>query len=156
MKTSLPGFAIMSLLSSTMVWADALDDVKEQFIGDYELVTYVSFPAAGGEIDNDYIGRLSYDRFGNMSGLGMPRNLPERQSTSTERLTSGFGYWGSVSFNLDNNTVIHHVEGSPMVAQWVGGENVRFFEFVGHDILKLSLKDQNGRVTGTLTWRRLK
>jgi len=156
MKTSLLGFAIMSLLSSTMVWADALDDVKKQFIGDYELATYVSFPAAGGEIDNDYIGRLSYDRFGNMSGLGMPRNLPERQSTSTERLTSGFGYWGSVSFNLDNNTVIHHVEGSPMVAQWVGGENVRFFEFVGHDILKLSLKDQNGRVTGTLTWRRLK
>lgn len=67
----------------------------------------------------------------------------------------GFAYWGKVSFNLELQQVIHHVEGSPMVPNWVGGDNIRYFEFAG-DILKLSLKNAQGRVTGTLTWQRLK
>ena len=43
-----------------------------------------------------------------------------------------------------------------MVPQWVDGENIRYFEFEGEDILKLSLRDNNGRTTATLTWHRLK
>ena len=37
---------------------------------------------------------------------------------------------------------------------WVGGDNVRFYEFEG-DLLRLSLKNAEGRTTATLTWRRL-
>jgi hypothetical protein len=40
-----------------------------------------------------------------------------------------------------------------MVPRWVGGDNVRHYEFDG-DLLKLSLKTPEGRITATLTWRR--
>ena len=134
--------------------AEELDDIKQQFIGDYELVNYMRYPTEGGKIDMNYVGRLSYDAFGNMAGLGMPRDLPERNANSEDRVTGGFAYWGKVSYNLDNGTVIHHVEGSPMVPEWVGGDNIRYFEFIDN-MLKLSLKDNRGRITGALTWRRL-
>lgn len=134
--------------------ADDLEAIRQQFIGDYELVSYVTFPEQGGSIEMNYLGRLSYDAFGNMSGLGMPRDLPARQQQSSERISGGFAYWGRVSYNLELGQVIHHVEGAPMIPAWVGGDNVRYFEFEG-DLLKLSLKNAQGRVTGTLTWRRL-
>ena len=102
-----------------------------------------------------YIGRLSYDRFGNMAGLGMPIDLPSRAEQSSERTIGGFGYWGKVSWDLDNGTVTHHVVGSPMAPQWVGGDNIRYFEFIEDDLLALSIRDAQGRIIGTLTWRRL-
>ncbi|PCJ23507.1 MAG: hypothetical protein COA96_11705 [SAR86 cluster bacterium] len=133
---------------------ESLDSIKQKFIGDYELVSYMQYPEAGGEIDMNYSGRLSYDTRGNMAGIGMPRDLPERNAQSSERLSGGFAYWGKVSYDLENSIVIHHVEGSPMVPQWVGGENIRYFEFTD-GFLKLSLKNDQGRITGTLTWRKL-
>ena len=144
------------LVNSAVSAADDIDTIRQKFIGDWELASYYTFPVNGNELEMGYIGRLSYDRFGNMAGLGMPKDLPKRQRESTERLTQGFAYWGPVSWDLERGTVIHHVQGSPMVPQWVGGDNVRYFEFEGNDILKLSLRDNNGRTTATLTWHRLK
>ena len=135
--------------------ADDLDAIKAKFIGDYELVSYFQFPASGGEVDMKYIGRLSYDALGNMSGIGMPMDLPARAAQSSQRSTGGFAYWGKVSYDLDKGIVFHHVEGSPLVPQWVGGENIRYFEFTD-GLLKLSLKDGEGRITATLSWRKLK
>ena len=134
--------------------ADDLDTIKTKFIGDYELVSYFQFPASGGEVDMKYIGRLSYDALGNMSGIGMPMDLPARAAQSSQRSTGGFAYWGKVSYDLEKGIVFHHVEGSPLVPQWVGGENIRYFEFTD-GLLKLSLKDGEGRVTATLSWRKL-
>ena len=134
--------------------ADTLQDIEQKFQGDFELVSYFQFPERGDPIDMNYVGRLSYDAFGNMAGLGMPRDLPERNQATEERVTCGFGYWGKVSFDLENNLVIHHVEGSPMVPEWVGGDNIRHFEF-SDGLLKLSLKNSQGRTTGTLSWRKL-
>ena len=134
--------------------ADTLQDIEQKFRGDFELVSYFQFPERGDPIDMNYVGRLSYDAFGNMAGLGMPRDLPERNQATEERVTGGFGYWGKVSFDLENNLVIHHVEGSPMVPEWVGGDNIRHFEF-SDGLLKLSLKNSEGRTTGTLSWRKL-
>lgn len=134
--------------------AESLENIKQKFVGDYELVSYFQFPAQGDAIDMKYIGRLSYDALGNMAGLGMPLDLPQRNAQSSERVTGGFAYWGKVSYDLEKSIVIHHVEGSPMVPQWVGGDNIRYFEFTD-GFLKLSLKDAQGRITGTLTWRKL-
>ena len=134
--------------------ADDLDTIKTKLIGDYELVSYFQFPASGGEVDMKYIGRLSYDALGNMSGIGMPMDLPARAAQSSQRSTGGFAYWGKVSYDLEKGIVFHHVEGSPLVPQWVGGENIRYFEFTD-GLLKLSLKDGEGRVTATLSWRKL-
>ncbi len=147
--------AVLSLANPLQALAaEDLDAIKKKFIGDYELVSYIQYPATGGEVDTNYIGRLSYDAFGNMSGLGMPRDLPARNAASAERLTGGFAYWGKVSFDLTDNRVIHHVEGAPMIPAWVGQDNIRFFEFT-EEFLKLSIKNAEGRITGTLTWRKL-
>lgn len=155
MKTKTLCLAFLFIASSAFA-ADDLETIKQKFVGDWELASYYSFSANGDEREMGYIGRLSYDRFGNMAGLGMPKDLPERQRDSDERLMQGFAYWGPVSWDLDRGVVIHHVQGSPMVPQWVGGDNVRYFEFEGDDILKLTVKNDNGRATGTLTWHRLK
>ena len=134
--------------------ADTLQGIKQKFQGDFVLISYFQFPEQGDPIDMNYVGRLSYDAFGNMAGLGMPRDLPERNRANEERVTGGFGYWGKVSFDLEHSLVIHHVEGSPMVPEWVGGDNIRHFEF-SDGLLKLSLKNSKGRTTGTLSWRKL-
>ncbi len=134
--------------------ADTLQEIQKKFQGDFELISYFQFPEEGDPIDMNFVGRLSYDALGNMSGLGMPRDLPERNQNSEERITGGFAYWGKVSFDLENALVIHHVEGAPMVPEWVGGDNVRHFEF-SDDVLKLSLKNDSGRTTATLSWRKL-
>ena len=126
----------------------------ERFVGDYTLISYVAFPEAGAAVDMAYVGRLSYDSAGNMSGLGMPSGLPEREREAGGRLTGGFAYWGKVTVDDEKKIVVHHVEGSPLMPSWVGGDNVRFYEFEG-DLLRLSLKNAEGRTTATLTWRRL-
>ena len=126
----------------------------ERFVGDYTLISYVTFPEAGAAVDMSYVGRLSYDRAGNMSGLGMPSGLPEREREAGGRLTGGFAYWGKVTVDDEKKIVVHHVEGSPLMPSWVGGDNVRFYEFED-DLLRLSLKNAEGRTTATLTWRRL-
>lgn len=124
-----------------------------QFIGDWVLVSYIVFPIEGGQRDMDYVGYLSYDDHGNMAGLGMPRNLPER-AESDPQVRAGFGYWGSVSVDTEGGRVIHHVEGAPTQPRWVGGDNIRYYEFEDN-LLKLSLKDNTGRISATLTWTRL-
>ena len=147
--------SLIALLPQHSQAAETLQEIEQQFQGDFELVSYVQFPERGEPIDMNYVGRLSYDAFGNMAGLGMPRDLPQRNRDADERITGGFAYWGKVSFDLENALVIHHVEGSPMVPEWVGGDNVRHFEF-SDGLLKLSLKNAAGRTTATLSWRKLR
>lgn len=150
----LPFMAMLSVLNmSDLRAAESTDAVRQKFIGDWVLVSFVRFPENAGQIAMDYIGRLRYDEAGYMMGLGMPRDLPMQARGSTEQVTGGFAYWGKVSIEPENGRVIHHVEGSPGAAQWVGQDNVRYYEFDG-DLLKLSLKDATGRITATLTWRR--
>ncbi len=149
----LPGLLLL-LIHSQSSAADSLQEVTQKFQGNFELVSYFQFPVQGEPIDMNYIGRLGYDAFGNMAGLGMPRDLTAQNDASDERITGGFAYWGKVSFDVQNSIVIHHVEGSPMVPEWVGGDNVRHFEF-SDGLLRLSLKNSSGRITATLAWRKL-
>lgn len=135
--------------------AEDAESVARRLVGDYELVSFVRFQEGGAGSDADYIGWLRYDEHGNMAGMGMPRDLPLQARDTTERVTGGFAYWGTVSIDVENARVIHHVVGSPGAAQWVGQDNVRYYQFDG-DLLHLSVRNAEGRTTGTLTWRRLK
>ena len=132
-----------------------LEAIRQRFVGHYELVTFESFRPDGETVDRNYIGRIMYDEHGNMSAIGMPMDLPARARESTERVQAGFAYWGRVSFDLPSGIVIHHVEGSPTRGSWPGTDNIRYFEFTDDGLLKLSIKDAEGRTTGTLTWRRI-
>ncbi len=68
--------------------------VKRQFVGHYELVSFINFPADGGEVDNNYIGRIMYDEHDQMSAQGMPKDLPARAAQSSTNVSGGFAYWG--------------------------------------------------------------
>lgn len=129
--------------------------VKRQFVGHYELVSFISYPEEGGERDNNYIGRIMYDEHDHMSAQGMPKDLPERAAQSSSNVAGGFAYWGPVTWDISQNKVTHHVQGSPTRGNWVGEDNVRYYEFTSDGLLKLSIRDDNGRTTGTLTWRRI-
>ncbi|MQA92273.1 MAG: hypothetical protein GEU90_18940 [Gemmatimonas sp.] len=136
--------------------AEPTETVQSQFVGNWELVSFKSFPEDGEAVDNGYIGRILYDEHGNMSAVGMPRSLPARaaeESDATPR--AGFAYFSTYEVFPEDGRVVHSVIGSPMTPSWVGTELVRYYEFEGNDILKLSLRDEEGRTTGTLTWSRL-
>ena len=98
MRRTLMGAALVSAtVLAAAIWSnesadaaqdDALMAVKQQFIGHYELVSFVSFPATGGEVDNNYVGRIMYDENDQMSAQGMPRDLPERAAKTMFATTS--------------------------------------------------------------------
>ena len=132
----------------------ALDAIESQFVGNYELVKYQTFRRDGEAVDLDYLGRIMYDEAGNMAAQGMPRDLPTRSRQRGQSPRGGFAYFGRFSVDLEKSIVVHHVVGSPTTVRWVGGDNVRYFEF-SDGLLHLSLKDGSGRVTGTLSWRKL-
>lgn len=148
------GALVLCMLALPLTAVGQAKTDAERFVGDYTLISYVTFPEAGPAVEMSYVGKLSYDSAGNMSGLGMPSGLPEREREAGGRLTGGFAYWGKVTVDDEKKIVVHHVEGSPLMPSWVGGDNVRFYEFED-DLLRLSLKNAEGRTTATLTWRRL-
>lgn len=154
-------FAAPVLGTSIFSSGDAMDQPAEldpRFVGNWELVSFVSFRENGEVVENRYIGRIMYDALGNMSAVGMPRNLPERiELDSAEMPRAGFAYFGTVQVHPERESVVHHVLGSPMNPSWVGTGQVRFYEFEG-DLLRLSLREGDsptGRITGTLTWRKM-
>ena len=158
----LAGVPVVLALTSEPESADAAPvgaaEFDSRFVGTWELVSYVTFRESGEAIDNNYIARIIYDEFGNMAGIGMPRDLHERpRAADGTQQRSGFAYFSWTELRADEGYVIHHVVGSPLTPSWVGSGQVRYFEFED-DLLKLSLREDDrpdGRITGTLTWRRM-
>jgi len=139
--------------TDTSAATEDLDAVKRQFIGHYELLSFISYPEEGGEVDNNYEGRITYDAHDNMAAIGMPKDLPARAAASTENVQGGFSYYGDVSWDIENQIVTHHVTGSSSRGSWVGEDNVRYFEWVD-GLLVLTMKNPEGRIIGKLTWRK--
>jgi hypothetical protein len=137
--------------------APQLDELHARFVGNWELVSYVSFPENGPVVDNNYIGRILYDANGNMSAIGMPRTLPARATTAAagENPRAGFAYFSTWELFPEESRIEHHVIGSPMNASWPGTDLIRFYDFTPEGLLNLSIRNEAGRVTGTLTWRKL-
>lgn len=159
---AVPAFGCSSAEGSgdAVAVASGKDEVRSRFLGNWELVSFESFPADGPPVDNDYIGRILYDDRGNMSGIGMPRSLPSRaaeanQGGQGEILRAGFAYFSTYEIFPEDSRVVHTVIGSPMNPSWTGTELVRYYEFSPDGLLSLSIRNPDGRVTGTLIWRRL-
>jgi len=153
-RDSVDRILMLCMLALPLTAVGQVQTDAERLVGDYTLISYVTFPETGRAVDMEYVGRLSYYGAGKMSGLGMPSGLPEREREAGSRLTGGFAYWGTVTVDDEKKIVVHHVEGSPLMPSWVGRDNVRFYEFEG-DLLRLSIKNAEGRTTATLSWRRL-
>ncbi len=134
--------------------ADSVEAVRQMFVGNYELVEYESFPSPGEVVARHYVARIMYDAYGNMAAIGMPKDLPELDRASDdERARRGFAYFGKFQINIEEGTVTHHLIGSPVAARSVGEGWVRYYEFDG-DLLTLSIKNAEGRITGQLTWKK--
>ena len=134
--------------------AKAAPSALAQFVGNYELVKYQRFREDGEVVDLVYAGRIMYDAAGNMSAQGVDRALADREYDPNERPRGSFAYFGTVTVKEDEGVIIHRVKGSPTRPPWAGADNVRYYEFTD-GFLKLSLKNDEGRVTGTLTWNRI-
>jgi hypothetical protein len=111
-------------------------------------------------------GMIIYDEQGYMSAQLMgadrarlsARNLDEVPLEEFKTAYLGYtSYFGSFTLNVAKNTVTHHVEGS-LAAGWVGGDQLRYFEFVeGNLVLKTPpIRVANGsKVVNTLIWSRV-
>ena len=150
--------SVLFVFSSVVLWVvinnrnadtNGLDTVELQFAGNYELHSFVSFPPEGGEVLNNYAGRITYDGHGHMSAIG----VPARAVGSADNGNSGFSYFGNVSWDVEKQTVTHHVTGSPINGAMVGVDMVRYYEWVD-GLLVLATKDSEGRVIAKFSWRK--
>jgi hypothetical protein len=137
-------------------------DVQKRLAGHYKLLKFESFDESGAARNGGYDeGRILYDAAGNMSAQLMRtgRKRLSTPATEAERALaySGFlAYYGRFTVDPATQKVTHHVEGSTN-PNWVGTDLIRYYEFSSDNTrLMLSIKNAQGRVTGTLTWERLR
>jgi hypothetical protein len=133
----------------------------EPFVGHWRLVTFENFDEKGVARDAGYAsGRILYDAAGNMSAHLMrtgrkPLSQPSTEAERAAAYSTFVAYYGKYTVDPAASKVTHSVEGA-LNPNWVKTDLVRYYEFSadGRE-LKLSLRNAQGRVTGTLTWARL-
>ncbi|MCB1701073.1 MAG: lipocalin-like domain-containing protein [Halioglobus sp.] len=139
----------------------------QKLAGVWRLVTS-EFRTAGGNVmyplGEDARGLAIFTESGYMSGQlmrpGRPNFASNNQALGTpDEIQQSFlgyiAYYGRCELDLQSQTITTHVEGS-MYPNWVGSEQVRFYE-LGDDRLVLrtppiTLGDEE--ITGVLTWQR--
>jgi Lipocalin-like domain len=137
-------------------------EIQQRLTGNWRLVMYQNFDAQGVARPGLYdAGRIMYDANGNMAAQLMRNGRKPLSSPATEAeraaAYSGYvAYYGRFSVDAAERRVTHHVEGSTN-PNWVATDLVRYYAFSddGQRLL-LSIKNAEGRVTGTLTWERLR
>lgn len=134
---------------------------QQQFVGHYRLVSFVNIDESGAARDAGYAsGRILYDAAGNMSAQLMrtgrkPLSTPPTESERAAAYAGYTAYFGTFTLDPATSKVTHHVEGSTN-PNWVKTDLVRYYEFSADGRqLKLSIKNAQGRITGTLTWERI-
>jgi hypothetical protein len=135
------------------------DAVKARLVGNWNLVKFVSFNAAGEVRPGTYdTGRLMYDGHEMTAHLmrsGGPREAPATEAARAVAYQAYLGYFGPYTVDASKGVVIHHVVGSSF-PHWIGSEQVRYYGF-SEDGNTLILSVKSGeRITGTLTWERVK
>jgi hypothetical protein len=101
-----------------------------------------------------------YDPHGNMSAQLMrsgrkPLSQPSTEPERAAAYATYTAYYGKYAIDAAAKKVTHSVEGA-MNHNWVKTDLVRYYEFSPDGkTLKLSIRNAQGRVTGTLTWSRV-
>ena len=133
----------------------------ELFVGHWRLVKFENFDEKGVARDAGYeSGRIMYDAAGNMSAqLMRTGRKPLSQSPTDTDRAAAYGtfvaYYGKYTTDPATSRVTHSVEGA-LNPNWVKTDLVRYYEFSADGRrLMLSLRNAQGRVTGTLTWERM-
>ena len=138
--------------------------VRQQLIGTYKLISYVSYDEKGNTTKMPYsVGQISYDAAGRMSAQLMraegapPPAPPPAAAGQGGRGGGGAGgyvaYFGRYEIDAANSRVFHHVEGS-VSRNMLNTAMPRWYEF-SKDGKTLFLMTKNGdRITGRLQWDR--
>ncbi len=139
-----------------------------QFVGTWTL-TFAEYRFADGEVKaiygDDPVGMLMYDAVGRVSIQIMRRHRPnfaknDRLGGTPEETQTAFNgylaYFGTYSIDEEKHTVTHHLQGA-LLPNWVGGNQVRFFELSGN---RLTLRTPplliGGReAVGHLIWQQI-
>ena len=133
--------------------------VRAQLLGNWKLVSYVSFDQNGGSSPGNYdVGRVVYDASGEMSAHLMDSKRaaanPTTDAARSEAYRTYLAYFGPFTIDEQRGTVTHHVVGASF-PQWVGSDQVRYYQ-LSPDGRRLTLSTRAGdRVTGTLQWVRV-
>jgi hypothetical protein len=158
---------VLVVLTATVLGAHAVSaqppaaDVQRRLAGHWRLVSFVNFDEKGGSRPSPFQGgRITYDTSGQMTAqlTHAGRKPLSQPPTDAERIAaqaSYLAYYGRFEVDATKGSVTHHVEGSTN-PNWPNTQLVRFYEFSPDgNRLMLSVKNNAGRVTGTLTWERL-
>jgi Lipocalin-like domain len=138
-----------------------------QLAGVWRLVSS-EFKTSSGKViyplGEDALGLASFTESGYMSAQLMRQGRPafasgDQASGTPEEIRAALqgyvAYYGQCEVDVEQQTLTTHVEGS-MYPNWVGGEQVRFYELSDTQlILKTSpIAFGDEEFTGVLTWER--
>jgi hypothetical protein len=156
--------ALVLLLGTVALEAQQAADVQRQFIGNWRLLSFEQFDEKGAGRPSAYSGgRIMYDAAGHMAAQltysnRKPLSMPSTETERAAAYQSFLSYFAKYSIDPAAKTVTHHVEGSTN-PNWVSTQTnlVRWYAFSPDgNRLMLSTKNAAGRVTGTLTWERIR
>ena len=156
-------FSVSLCLCGVFVQAEqTASEIQKRLVGNWRLVSFVNIDEKGVERPGGYdAGRIVYDAHGNMAAQLMRNGRARLSTPSTEAeraaAYSGYiAYYGRYEIEPSAARITHKVEGSTN-PNWVPTDLVRYYRFADNDNrMMLSLKNADGRITGTLTWERLR
>ncbi len=156
--------ALLLLFGTGTLEAQQARDVQRQFTGNWRLVSFENFDEKGAARPSAFTGgRIMYDAAGQMAAQlthsnRKPLTTPSSEAERAAAYSGYLSYFGRYSIDPSAQTVTHHVEGSTN-PNWVSTATdlVRSYAFSADgNRLMLSVKNAAGRVTGTLTWERIR
>ena len=143
-----------------MATLQAQGSVKDRLVGSWELVSFESIAADGTRRPGAYDrGQIFYDASGRMSAQLMHSSNKAEQAPQADDARAAayrryLGYYGPYVVDEGKGTVTHIVDGSSNPS-WVGSRQVRYYELTpDNQQLTLSVRNAEGRVTGSLVWKR--
>ncbi len=138
------------------------------FLGAWRLVS-AEFKLSDGSkrypLGKEVVGRLNYDAHGNMSAqlyrADRQNFIHDDQTAATanelkDAFISSVCYFGRYTLDVENQTIIHFVEGS-LFPNWIGGKQLRYFHFEDEKLFLSTPPFVMNDVTqtGTLVWARV-
>lgn len=138
-----------------------------QLEGTWSLVSS-EFRSSAGDIvypfGEDALGLAVFGESGYMSAQIMQRSRPifasgDRATGTQEEVWAALqgyvAYYGPCEVDVENKTLTTHVEGS-LYPNWVGGEQVRFYELTDRQLILKTTPIVSGgeEYTGVLAWER--
>lgn len=140
-----------------------------RFLGTWQLLESYSERASGRApfpLGAKVIGRINYDRAGNMAAQLMGEDRPPFNSRDPREVSDAeyreafrtyIAYFGTFDVNAAERTVTHHVLGAT-VPNWPGNDQLRYYELQDDRLILRTppMRDNDGeKSVHTLVWQKV-